>query len=87
LWLVYLEIESIFERERMNINMIEWLKDFIKDLEYDRATYEDVCGTGDMSDEERNELYANKDKGIDEWKHILYLLEAERDGLLLIKNI
>jgi hypothetical protein len=67
--------------------MIEWLEEFIKDLEYDRNTYEDFCGTEDLTEEERTELYANKDKSIYEWKHILYLLEAERDGLLVIKDI
>jgi hypothetical protein len=39
-----------------------------------------------MTDEEREELYNNMNEEIEEWKHVLNLLEAERDGLIVVNN-
>ena len=43
---------------------LEWAKAFLEHEKYTKATYEDTCGTGDMSGDERKELYEAMDSSI-----------------------
>lgn len=56
---------------------LQWVTVFLKYEEMNRATYEDTCGTGDLTEEERTELYQEMDKQINMLKTIKSALEKQ----------
>lgn len=49
---------------------LSWVKEVINHQVFKRATYEDTYGTGDLSEEERKEVYEEMDNNINLFKTI-----------------
>jgi hypothetical protein len=49
---------------------LSWVKEVINHQVFERATYEDTYGTGDLSEEERKEVYEEMDNNINLFKTI-----------------
>jgi hypothetical protein len=68
-------------RLRMNKQEIEkeiqWHKELLNLYEFDRATYEDICGTGDLTEEERKEVYDDLDGRITMMKVSISALQQQ----------
>ena len=56
---------------------LEWITTFLNYNITDRAEYEDFCGTGDLTEEERTELYAGMDSNINMMKAIKSAVEKQ----------
>lgn len=60
-----------------NKRALEWATAFLENEEYSRDTYEDFCGTGDMDEDERKDLYEAMESSINLFKTIKVALEKQ----------
>jgi hypothetical protein len=56
---------------------IQWHKEVLNLYEFERATYEDTCGTGDLTEEEREEVYNDLDERINMFKESISALQQQ----------
>jgi hypothetical protein len=56
---------------------LEWANAFLENEEYSRDTYEDTCGTGDMDEDERKDLYDAMESSINLFRTIKYAVEQQ----------
>lgn len=56
---------------------LSWVKEVINHQVFERATYEDTYGTGDLSEEERKEVYEEMDNNINLFKTIQCALNQQ----------
>lgn len=56
---------------------LEWTNSFLEHEEYVRDTYEDTCGSGDMDEEERKDLYESMESSINLFKTLKYAVEKQ----------
>jgi hypothetical protein len=59
---------------------LNWAKAFQEHEEYARDTYEDTCGSGDMTNEERKEMYEAMESSINLFKTIASALQQQLTG-------
>ncbi len=59
---------------------LKWATSFLEYEEYAKDTYEDTCGTGDLSEEERIDQYEAMDSSINLFKTIVFAIQQQVTG-------
>jgi hypothetical protein len=66
---------------------IAWNEDLLTYMKDQRATYEDVVGTGDLTEEERKQVYDSMDRDIKMFETIISALQQQlTNGWILIQK-